>query len=90
MPTEHLVSNFNSVLLSVNSSRPKRDGKFVTRVQITSPPLEESFKIDPQDFPFELEYLKKAKNKPTEEKTAAEENDDNDDAKEDEAVTAKN
>lgn len=91
MPTEHLVSNFNAVLLSVNSSRPKRDGKFITRVKTSSPPLEESFKIDPQDFPFELEFSKKDKNKVTAETMAAEENDDNDDdAKEDEAVTAKN
>lgn len=78
------------MLLSVNSSRPKRDGQFVTRVQITSPPLEESFKIDPQDFPFELEFVKKKK--PTKVTPVVEEDDDNDndDAEEKETVTAKN
>lgn len=52
MPTEHLVSNFNAVLTSVNSVRPDREGKFITRVLFTSPPSQENLKIDPKDFPF--------------------------------------
>lgn len=33
--------------------RPKRDGKFITRVIFTSPPSKETLKIDPKDFPFD-------------------------------------
>lgn len=53
MPTEHLVSNFNALLENINTFRPKRDGKFITRVIMTSPPSQETLKIDPNDFPFD-------------------------------------
>lgn len=92
MPTEHLVSNFNSLLLSVNKMRPKRDGKFITRVFLTSPPSKENFKIDPKDFPFEYEIGTADKSKvekieePDDGGDAAD--DDTDDDKE--AVKAKN
>lgn len=53
MPTEHLISNFNAILTSVNAQRPKRDGKFITRVLFTSPPSQETLKINPSEFPFD-------------------------------------
>lgn len=59
MPTEQLVSNFKSLLLSVNAMRPKRDGKFITHVRFTSPPSQENLLIDPADFPFD-DYVRGA------------------------------
>lgn len=53
MPTEHLVANLNAVLSSLNQNRPKRNGKFITRVILTSPPSSETLKVDPKDFPFD-------------------------------------
>lgn len=52
MPSEHLIENFNDIMTTVNSLRPKRGGKFITRVLFTSPPSKEVFRIDPVDFPF--------------------------------------
>lgn len=53
MPSEHLIENFNDIITSVNTQRPKRGGKFITRVLFTSPPSKEILRIDPIDFPFE-------------------------------------
>lgn len=53
MPKEHLKSNLVNLLKDVNSLRPKREGKFITRVIMTSPPSRETLKIDPSEFPFE-------------------------------------
>lgn len=53
MPSEHLIENFSDIMSSVNTLRPKRGGKFITRVLFTSPPSKEIFRIDPVDFPFE-------------------------------------
>lgn len=53
MPTEHLIENFNDIMTTVNALRPKRGGKFITRVLFTSPPSKEIFRIDPLDFPFD-------------------------------------
>lgn len=53
MPTENLIENFRSILSTVNSQRPNRPGKFITRVYLTSPNSKEIFKIDPAGFPFE-------------------------------------
>lgn len=52
MPSEELVDNFNAIITGVNSHRPNRGGKFITRVLFTSPPSTEIFRIDPADFPF--------------------------------------
>lgn len=52
MPTEHLVDNFKTILTTINGQRPKRGGKFITRVFFTTPVSKESFLIDPVDFPF--------------------------------------
>lgn len=53
MPSEHLIENFNDIMTTVNTQRPKRGGKFITRVLFTSPPSREVFRIDPLDFPFD-------------------------------------
>lgn len=53
MPTDHLANNFSEIIKAVNEFRPKRGGKFVTRVYCTSPPSKEIFQIDPADFPIE-------------------------------------
>lgn len=90
MPTEHLVSNFNLLLQSVNTMRPKRAGKFITRVFLTSPPSQENFKIDPKDFPIDDDVNSAAGKSKT---PAADEDDDNeanDDDQEEVAVKTKN
>lgn len=90
MPTEHLISNFNSLLLSVNTMRPKRDGKFITRVLFTSPPSKENLKIDPKDFPFD-DYVRGSQIvKKNSKSSGIEEPVNDDDAKNEEAVKAKN
>lgn len=53
MPTEHLVDNFTSIITTINRIRPNRGGKFITRVFFKTPVSDESFLIDPLDFPFE-------------------------------------
>lgn len=47
MDTKHLESNLASVLRDIDSMRPKRDGKFITRVLLKSPPSKEELKINP-------------------------------------------
>lgn len=46
MASEHLEENLRSLLLDVNSARPRREGRFITRVLLKSPPSREQFKID--------------------------------------------
>lgn len=47
MDPKHLEENLVSLLKDVDSFRPKREGKFITRVILKSPPSPEQFKIDP-------------------------------------------
>lgn len=47
MDPKHLEENLVSLLKDVDSIRPKRAGKFITRVLLKSPPSPEQFKIDP-------------------------------------------
>ncbi|XP_055850966.1 39S ribosomal protein L1, mitochondrial [Episyrphus balteatus] len=47
MDVKHLEENLASLLKDVNSMRPKREGKFITRVLLKSPPSSEQLKIDP-------------------------------------------
>ncbi|CRK92349.1 CLUMA_CG005923, isoform A [Clunio marinus] len=47
METSHLEENLASLLKDVNTVRPKRAGKFITRVLLKSPPSKEQLKIDP-------------------------------------------
>lgn len=47
MDPQHLEANLVSLLKDVDSVRPKRAGKFITRVLLKSPPSSEQLKIDP-------------------------------------------
>lgn len=47
MDINHLEKNLQSLLSDIDSMRPKRTGKFITRVLIKSPPSKEELKIDP-------------------------------------------
>ncbi|XP_058451567.1 large ribosomal subunit protein uL1 [Malaya genurostris] len=47
MDSKHLEENLSTLLMDVNSMRPKREGKFITRVLLKSPPSGETLKIDP-------------------------------------------
>lgn len=47
MDPKHLEANLAALLQDVNKVRPRREGKFVTRVILTSPPSGENLKIDP-------------------------------------------
>lgn len=88
MPTDHLVSNFNSLLTSVNTMRPKREGRFITRVILTSSPSKEQLKIDPKDFPFDYEHgSTTGKSKAA---TSELEEPEEDEAENEEVVNAKN
>lgn len=47
MDAKHLEENLVALLKDVQSMRPKREGKFITRVLLKSPPSSEQLKIDP-------------------------------------------
>lgn len=47
MDIQHLKENLIALIKDVNSVRPKRDGKFITRVLLKSFPSQEQLKIDP-------------------------------------------
>lgn len=47
MDAKHLEENLAALLTDVNKMRPKREGRFVTRVLLKSAPSSEVFKIDP-------------------------------------------
>lgn len=47
MDTNHLEENLIALLTDINKARPKREGRFVTRVILSSPPSSETLKIDP-------------------------------------------
>ncbi|GAB0096507.1 Ribosomal protein L1, mitochondrial [Sergentomyia squamirostris] len=57
MDIDHLEKNLINLLKDIDSTRPKRDGKFITRVLIKSPPSKEKFKIHP--FLYVSEILEK-------------------------------
>lgn len=60
MNEKHLEDNLSSLLKDINIMRPKRVGKFVTRVFLTSPPSQEKLKINPFAYvPEEQEFGKK-------------------------------
>ncbi|XP_050484382.1 50S ribosomal protein L1 [Bombus huntii] len=50
MNTQELEENFSSLINDVESMRPKRDGLFIERVQISSELSKELFKINYQDY----------------------------------------
>lgn len=47
MDSSQLESNLKSLLEDINSMRPKREGKFITRVLLKCAPGSEQLKIDP-------------------------------------------
>ena len=74
MDAQHLEENLCSLLQDVNSVRPKREGRFITRVLLKSPPSREQLKIDAFQFVPEM-YDKSNNKKSTTTKTAKEDND---------------
>ena len=68
MDTKQLEANLEALLKDINSFRPKREGRFITRVLMKSPPSKEMFKIDPFKYVDE-EYKRSVK---TEQSQAAE------------------
>ncbi|XP_055375822.1 39S ribosomal protein L1, mitochondrial [Condylostylus longicornis] len=57
MKSEELEGNLVSLLKDVNSNRPKREGKFITKVIFKSPPSSEQLRINPFVY-IEEEYIK--------------------------------
>ncbi|XP_068622620.1 large ribosomal subunit protein uL1 [Battus philenor] len=47
MDVKHVAENIDFLLKDIQSARPKRDGLFITRCVIVSPPSTERLKIDP-------------------------------------------
>lgn len=74
MDPKHLEENLVSLLKDVDLMRPKRDGKFITRVLLKSPPSPEQLKIDP--FIYVPEGKKEIKKETKEVKKAVQEDDD--------------
>ncbi|XP_052888555.1 39S ribosomal protein L1, mitochondrial [Anopheles moucheti] len=74
METKHLESNLAALLQDVNSMRPKREGMFVTRVLLKSPPSGENLKINPFLYIPEQGGFSKKSEKSTE--TTVDEEDD--------------
>lgn len=60
MDTKHLEANLKAVLEDINTFRPKREGRFITRVLLKSAPSKEMFKIDPFQYVSE-EYKRTGK-----------------------------
>jgi len=46
MDTSHLEENFSAVLKDVNSMRPNREGPFITKCCLVTPPSPERLKVD--------------------------------------------
>lgn len=78
MEPKHLEENLVHLLKDVDSNRPKREGKFVTRVILKSPPSGEQLKIDPFLF-IQEELVRTGKGK----SQATDEMDDDGDQDED-------
>lgn len=47
MDAKHLEENLAALLKDINGMRPRRDGPFITRTILKSPPSRETLKIDP-------------------------------------------
>lgn len=84
MDPKHLEENFAALLKDIDRIRPKRDGKFITRVLIKSAPSPEQFKIDP--FVYVPEGKKEVKVDPKKggkkQEAAADDDDEEPEAKE--------
>lgn len=78
MDEQKLEENIKFLLQDVNSMRPKREGRFITRVLLKSPPSSEQLKIDPFVYVPEMwekssAKVKKEEAKKQEEPTEAKE-----------------
>lgn len=60
MDAAHLEANLVALLKDVTTIRPRRPGKFVSRVLLKCPPSSETLKIDPFVYISE-EYVKTGK-----------------------------
>lgn len=61
MTTPQLKDNLLALLVNVNAQRPKRQGSFITRVVLTSPPSKETLLVDPEDYAKEIAPKKTVK-----------------------------
>lgn len=82
MDPKHLEENLVSLLKDVDLMRPKRDGKFITRVLIKSPPSPEQLKIDPFLYIPEGKKEIKKETKVVQKKEVQDDDDDEPEAKE--------
>lgn len=55
MDTKHLEENFVTMLNDINTQRPKREGEFITRILMHSPPSVERLKLDLKPYLAEEE-----------------------------------
>ena len=78
MDPKHLEENLVSLLKDIDSMRPKRDGKFITRVLLKSHPSPEQLKIDP--FIYVPEGKKEIKKATKEVKKEVQEDEDDEPA----------
>lgn len=83
MDAQHLEDNLVHLIKDVDSMRPRRDGKFVTRVILKSPPSGEQLKINPFLY-IQENYVKtgKGRHQAAEEMDEEEDLDENPDKKE--------
>lgn len=72
MDINHLEENLAALLNDINNMRPKREGKFITRVTLKSPPSSEIIRIDAYAYVSE-------KNEKLANKSSGDTNDDDDD-----------
>lgn len=73
MDSNHLEANLKSLLDDINAVRPKREGRFVTRVLLKCFPGTEQLKIDPFVYiPEEVVKKSSSKAAPVEEQELVE------------------
>uniref|UniRef100_T1PFZ0 Ribosomal protein L1p/L10e n=1 Tax=Musca domestica TaxID=7370 RepID=T1PFZ0_MUSDO len=89
MDSKHLEENLRSLLKDVNSVRPKREGRFITRVLLKSPPSSEQLKIDAFLYVPEMYEKGSGNKKSTKSTTAIQENDEVDQLEDDEEIEKK-
>lgn len=76
MDAKHLEENLVSLLKDINSMRPKREGKFITRVLLKSPPSNEQLKINPFNYVPEEGKLNNSKKSKTAEEVVEADDDE--------------
>lgn len=87
MDSKLLEENIVSLLKDIDSIRPKRAGKFITRVLLKSPPSSEQLKIDPFVYvPEGKKEDKKVTKKPEPAKKELQDDEDEDEPETKEAV----